>query len=334
MKKYCDNCKKEVEVNTIIKRESYNVYGEEIEVDAKILVCAECEEELFCEELDTETLNAVYKIYREKHKLLFPAEIREIREQYGLSQRSFARILNWGDKTICRYENGSIQDKAHNSLLLLLREPANMRRYLTENEVDINEKQKNKLLNTIDNLEKKSSNKAETEFFEHFFSDVPSEENGYRGFDYEKFCAMVLFFANKKGELLKTKLMKLLNYADMVFYKENGISISGMKYVHLPFGPVPDKFDIIFGKMATDEIAHIDVVYDNGYEKHRVIADNDVPKGILNDMEIEMLQRIYDRFALFGSAEISEYSHKEKGYKATKKGEVIPYSYAKYITLA
>ena len=30
---------------------------------------------------------------------------------------------------------------------------------------------------------------------------------------------MVLFFANKSAELLKTKLMKLLNYSDMIFYK-------------------------------------------------------------------------------------------------------------------
>lgn len=32
--------------------------------------------------------------------------------------------------------------------------------------------------------------------------------------------AMVLFFANKSAELLKTKLMKLLNYSDMIFYKD------------------------------------------------------------------------------------------------------------------
>ena len=66
---------------------------------------------------------------------MLPKEIKKIREQYGLSQRAFAKLLNWGDKTNYRYENGSIQDRAHNSLLLFLREPENMRTYLTENEV-------------------------------------------------------------------------------------------------------------------------------------------------------------------------------------------------------
>lgn len=53
---------------------------------------------------------------------------------------------------------------------------------------------------------------------------------------------MVLFFAHESSELLKTKLMKLLNYSDMIFYKENGISMSGLKYAHLPYGPVPEHF--------------------------------------------------------------------------------------------
>ncbi|MDO5406317.1 MAG: type II toxin-antitoxin system MqsA family antitoxin [Eubacteriales bacterium] len=135
MKKYCEECGREVDTRIITKRESYSVYGERIEVDAQILVCADCGEEFFCEELDNATLVRAYNEYRRMHKLLLPEEIRRIREQYGLSQRTFAKLLNWGDKTIYRYENGSIQDKAHNSLLLFLREPENMRTYLNDNEV-------------------------------------------------------------------------------------------------------------------------------------------------------------------------------------------------------
>lgn len=133
---YCDVCGKEVETKIITRQETFKVCGEDITIDAQVLVCAECGEELFCEELDSATLVNAYNEYRRKHKLLLPDEIKKIREQYGLSQRSFAKLLDWGDKTICRYENGSVQDKAHNSLLLFLREPENMRTYLTENEIE------------------------------------------------------------------------------------------------------------------------------------------------------------------------------------------------------
>ena len=333
MRKYCEECGREVETKVITKRESYDVCGESIEVDAQILVCAECGEEFYCEELDNATLIRAYNEYRRRHKLLLPEEIKKIREQYGLSQRSFAKLLNWGDKTICRYENGSIQDKAHNSLLLFLREPENMRTYLTENEIVLDERQKAKLLDTVDKLEQDKEYRASRRFFEIFFSKIPSEENGFKGFDYEKLCAMVLFFAHKSTGLLKTKLMKLLNYSDMVFYKENGISISGLKYAHLPYGPVPDNFDIILGKMAADHLAHIEVIYDGAYEKHQVVPECDVPEGVLSDSEVEMLNRIYEKFKSFGSVEISDYSHKEKGYNATKTGQIISYAYAMDIEL-
>ncbi len=333
MKKYCEVCEKEVETKVVVKKEAYDVCGETIEVDAQVLVCAECGEEFFCEELDNKTLLSAYVEYRKRHKLLLPEEIKAIREQYGLSQRSFAKLLNWGDKTIFRYENGSVQDKAHNSLLLFLREPKNMRTYLEENETGLDEKQKARLLETVDKLEKNANYQADKDILDMFFSSVPCEDNGFKGFDYEKLCAMVLFFAHKGDGLLKTKLMKLLNYSDMIFYKENGISISGLKYAHLPYGPVPDHFDMVLGKMAADNIAHIDVSYDGNYERHQVIPDCDMPEGILSDAEIEVLNRIYERFKSFGSAEISDYSHKEKGYNATKTGEIISYAYAMDIDL-
>lgn len=334
MKGYCDTCGKEVETKIINRQETFNVCGERITVDAQILVCTECGEELFCEELDSATLINAYNEYRRKHKLLLPEEIKKIREQYGLSQRGFAKLLNWGDKTICRYENGSVQDKAHNSLLLFLREPENMRTYLTENEVLLSENQKTKLLETVEKLVQDNNYRVDKRFFECFFLKTPCEENGFKGFDYEKLCAMVLFFAHKSSELAKTKLMKLLNYSDKIFYKENGVSMSGLRYVHLTYGPVPENFDMLLGKMSADRIVHIDVImYDNGYEKHKVVPECDIPENIFSAKELEVLERIYIKFKDFGSCDISKYSHKEKGYIATKQGEIISYAYAKDIQL-
>ena len=333
MKRYCENCGKEVETKVVHKKETYEVYGEPIDVDAEVLICANCGEELYSEELDTATIVSAYNKYRKRHKLLLPAEIKEIREQYGLSQRAFSRLLNWGDKTIYRYENGSLQDKAHNSLLLLLRDPENMKTYLTENEVTLGSSQKNKLLITVEHLEQSNEHRIERKFLDLLFAKLPSEENGYKTFDYDKFYSMVLFFAHRGAELLKTKLMKLMNYSDMIFYKENGISISGARYVHLPYGPVPENYDFLFGAMAADHIAHIEIDFDNGYEKHKVIADEKMPTGILSESELSVLKRVSDKFADFGSAEISRYSHNEKGYSETNKGQIISYAYAKYINL-
>lgn len=333
MKKFCDVCGKEVKTKVIVKNETYEVFGDEIEVDAKVLTCSECGEELFSEELDNATLVRAYEIYRSRHKLLSPEEIKDIRERYGLSQRSFAKLLNWGDKTVFRYENGSVQDKTHNSLMLFLRDPDNMRSYLIDNETALTEKQVQRVLAYAAKYEEDLNARMSRSIIDRLFTQAPSEENGYKEFDYDKFCAMVLYFAHKNKDLLKTKLMKLLNYSDMVFYKENGISISGVRYAHLPYGPVPENFDILMGAMEADHVVHIEVAFDNGYEKHQVIPDKDLSDVILTEEEKSVLERVYKKFKKFGSVDISEYSHKEKGYLSTKTGEIISYAYSKDIVL-
>lgn len=74
--------------------------GDDIEIEIQVLICSNCGNELYDEELDSQTLLKVYNEYRKKYKLLLPDEIKNIRETYGLSQRSFAKLLNWGAKTI------------------------------------------------------------------------------------------------------------------------------------------------------------------------------------------------------------------------------------------
>jgi transcriptional regulator with XRE-family HTH domain len=45
--------------------------------------------------------------------------------QYGLSAKSFSKVLGLGEISITRYENGSLQDEAQNNLILLAKEADN-----------------------------------------------------------------------------------------------------------------------------------------------------------------------------------------------------------------
>ena len=53
------------------------------------------------------------------------------------------------------------------------------------------------MLDIVEKLEQNLEYRENRKFFDDFFSETPCEENGFKGFDYEKLCAMVLFFANK-----------------------------------------------------------------------------------------------------------------------------------------
>lgn len=123
MFKYCDNCRKLVHTDLVSKNETFIVFDEAISTKSDVLVCKECKEELFDEELDNTTLINVFNEYRRRYNLLFPEEIKKIRKQYNLNQEEFAKILNLNTKEIVRYENGSLQPREVNDLLLKMMKP-------------------------------------------------------------------------------------------------------------------------------------------------------------------------------------------------------------------
>ncbi len=125
MMKYCPVCDKEQEIIIIEKQETYPVKGVDIEVQAHVCTCSVCHEEIWDPDLDDENLILAYQEYRKQKGLLAPEEIKAIRQSYGLSQTAFAKVLGLGEKTIARYENGSLQDEAQNNLIFLASDPVN-----------------------------------------------------------------------------------------------------------------------------------------------------------------------------------------------------------------
>lgn len=149
---YCPKCETEVESTIREVTETYPVKGEEITITARVRFCAVCGEDIWDDELDAQNLLTAYALYREKHGMLQPDEIRQIREKYGLSQVAFARILGLGDKTIARYENGSIADMAQNNLIALVRSPRNFKELLKKNKTKISEEEYQRALAALEAL--------------------------------------------------------------------------------------------------------------------------------------------------------------------------------------
>lgn len=121
----CDACNREVRTHVEKRVEEYPVKGTPISIEATVRVCSECGKTLWDDDLDNQNLIDAFNEYRKMHNLLLPEEIRGIREMYGLSQKDFARVLGFGEKTITRYENGSLQDEAQNNLILLMKDKRN-----------------------------------------------------------------------------------------------------------------------------------------------------------------------------------------------------------------
>ena len=139
MKLYCPHCGDERDIIVIQKQEIYPVKGENTTIIANICTCAVCGEEVYSLEHDDDNLCRAFIRYRQKHNLLTPEEIKDIRTGYGVSQVAFARILGVGDKTIARYENGCIQDEAINNLIMLAKIPENFMRLVEKNKAKLSD---------------------------------------------------------------------------------------------------------------------------------------------------------------------------------------------------
>lgn len=132
---WCENCKEvnETDTSVVCRIETYPVKGEDTTVQANVRVCNRCQQDVFDERLDSANLAQAFDAYRFRHKILSLAEIKSIRESYGITQRSLSALLGLGEVTIHRYENGSLPDEAHNLLLKFIRDPWNMRLLVEEN---------------------------------------------------------------------------------------------------------------------------------------------------------------------------------------------------------
>ena len=90
---FCPNCEDYRNAHPITRDETYTVRGEVITVPVETMTCSECGESIGNDEQDRNILNAVHEEYRRRVDLLTPERIREIRNRYHLSQKSFATLL-------------------------------------------------------------------------------------------------------------------------------------------------------------------------------------------------------------------------------------------------
>ena len=149
---YCDKCDKRVPSRIEVREEELPVKGEPTKVTCRVRICDICGNDCWDEELDSETLSAAYELYAQRHNIVSRSELKAIRDSYGLSQRSLALLLGWGEVTVHRYENGSLPDEAHNQLLHLLKYPENMRRIARMNGDRLPASSKKKLFARLEEL--------------------------------------------------------------------------------------------------------------------------------------------------------------------------------------
>lgn len=322
MEKYCPICGKPTEWKEKISRDEFDVRGEKIFVEFPLFSCSICNTEF--EDLNSEIdpYALAYEEYRNRKGMVHPNQIKEFRRKYDLTQKELSDLLGIGGITLSRYENGALQDEAHDQLLKFIFEPVNLYKAIREKERLFSAEKRNRLL---PKLEEEAGISSYRLLNSEKHTDIYT---GNTEFNFQKAVNLIKAFTSNQS-IFKSKLFKLIFYADFSHFKEHGVSITGLQYAHLPYGPVPNNYNSLIGViMNVDSSIYIEERIANDYPGE-VILSSTPAENIFSKDEIETIRKIQDKFAQFTCKGIEEYSHEEVGYKETQNGELISYEYAK-----
>lgn len=333
MEKYCTRCDDFRNCISIQQEETFQVRDEEITIFAEHLKCDTCGEIIPDLELDETNYQLVYAEFRKRKSFLQPNEIKQLREMYGISQRNLAKLLGWGHATISRYESGAVQGTAHNNQLLSLKQPENMLEILEQGRTKLSPRDFSKIKNNIISLINNHSEATLYSAIENFYiRKGASAQTGFRKFNLDRVVNAIKHFAVSDPECLKVKLMKYLWYSDFLHFKRYTVSISGLGYVHLPLGPVPEKHQILLDLASENGVDT--VVYPIGsYLGEKFIALDEVDYNVFSPEETDTMNCVLGKFRTYTSTAISDHSHKETAYTKTADGEIIPYVYASDLSI-
>ncbi len=239
--------------NIVEKEHSQPIKGTIINYTAKRRYCPNCDKIIYDKILDNDAIKKGLSLYLKKVGLE-KEKIINFRKEHKLSQAMLAKIIGCAKKTLISYEQGSsIPNDTYLIVLKTLIENPSVIQYFIESNIEqYTEAEYNKIkkLNLI------NENEEVNEF------------NGYTNININKLKAIIAMLANK--EINKTKLLKEIFFIDFLYYKNYASSITGFKYVKLPFGPVPDNFEQILNQLVLSKTINYDIkIYEN-YEAHLI----------------------------------------------------------------
>ena len=149
----------------------------------------------------------------------------------------------------------------------------------------------------------------------------------------KKFKNVLLYILERcagKPNVGETVLYKLLYFADFNYYELYEEHLTGAKYRKLPYGPVPQKLDRVIDQMVEKgQLQRVRTVY-HGYRQTRFLPLEKADLTELKASEKEIIDRVIEQMSDWSAAAISQYTHKDMPWLASKEGEEILYELSFY----
>ncbi len=294
-------------------------------------LCKDSKKQFTSTELDDANMKQIYNQYRDKYNLPFPDDINEIREKYGVSATKMSEILGFGVNSYRNYESGEVPSLANARLIQLANDPKKFKE-LVELSDALEIDAKEKLIKKIEHLIDKEKREIFSFKLQGYLLDnrQADEYTGYRKPNLERLTEMVVFFTEEL-QPWKTKMNKLLFYADFLLFKKTCSSMSGACYRAINMGPVPNNFNSIFDYMANnDDVDVWETEFADGHgEQFKPNKKRKFNSKLFNEIELDILSTVAKQFKTTSTKSIIDFSHREKGWKENEKDRSL-ISYQQY----
>ena len=316
------------EMKIVYESRTWKFRGEDYEYVQSFWLCQDSGETFTTDEQDDAAFMQVTNQYRTKYGIPFTDEIVSIRERYGVSASKMSQILGIGTNQWRHYEAGEVPNVSNGRMIRSIMSPDVFRGYVYSSKHILEEKEYKKLLSKIEKFvdENNSSSEREMYDFMRIYQSERGAENGYAPQSLSHLKNVLLYLLSRCGEVFYTKMNKILFYVDFAAYRESGMTITGLSYKALDYGPVPEHWDRIYSQF--DEIIQVPRIVGER-EGTELQAKVKTDRAKLTNFEKEILDKVCARFATVSSAEISRISHEEEAWlqcKATQ--DTIPLEYA------
>jgi transcriptional regulator with XRE-family HTH domain len=237
--------------------------------------------------------------------------IAELRKRKGLSQEELARRIKISRPTLAQIELGNrgldiLELDRLSKVLEFSLDDFMSERFSTENQ--------------IEQLELRA------EMTEKLRISVPKLKiNAFRNV-----LLYILEHCAGKPNVGETVLYKLLYFTDFNHYELYEEQLTGARYRKLPYGPVPEKVDSIMNEMIkAEQIQRVKTNF-HGYSQTRYLPLVKADLTQLKASEKEVIDKVIEQMSDWSASAISNYSHKDMPWLATKDGEDIDYELAFY----
>lgn len=322
---YCPECDAEVHACLHEQPSTLSVRGEEIDFNETVAICPNCHAVIGDARIEGANLERAYSVYRIRHRIMAPDDIKKLRKSYGLSLREFSKFLGFGEQTAYRYEHGDIPDQSHNTTIMSALSLEGARHLLAQNRANLTDKSVEKVRRHIEAMAAGASDEARLNApIEEIEADAPSAANGYRRLDLNRVAALVYRLSSKCDKLFWTKLQKALLFVDMISYERFSCSLTGLTYAHATYGPVMDRKENVRSFLAergTVEFAE----EDGGYGEILVPKSEDSEP--FSKAELALIDEVATFVNTFDRVkDLSNFSHQLNCWMDTPSGNVIQYT--------